>query len=89
MKQVLERHNCSALIKYSIFILLLASLFSCATAHNIPEETFGDKTRGVSVETLQKINLLRSDLTGLSDKVDPAEAKELAETSICYSLYLA
>ena len=77
------------LFRYGIFILMLAFLFSCATVHNKIKESSGYNTSDLSAGTRQKIKLLRHDLTGLGGNTDPAEAKQLAETSICYSLYLA
>lgn len=83
-----KRYN-YCLFRYGIFILMLAFLFSCATVHNNIKESSGYNTSDLSAGTRQKISLLLRDLTGLGGNTDPAEAKQLAETSICYSLYLA
>ncbi len=77
------------LFKYSILISVLAFLFSCASVHNNFKDSPGGMVSALSADTRQKIEILRRDLTVLDDNVDPDEAKQLAETSICYSLYLA
>jgi hypothetical protein len=88
IKPVKKYNNCP-LIKYSIIILMLTIICSCAGTRNNLQAPFEYDSNELSTDTRQKIKRLQQELTTLSDNIEITEARLLAETSISYSLFLA
>ena len=89
MSQKLNAHNSKARLGCSFFILILISFCSCTTSHYNFKEPVGNNTRDFSGDISKKINLLQNELAALGDETDYSEAKQLAQISINYSLFLA
>ena len=75
--------------KYSIIILMLMIICSCAGTHNNLKVPFEYDSNELSADSMQKIKRLQHELTTLSNNIEVTEAGQLAETSISYSLFLA
>ena len=75
--------------KCSILIFMLTFLISCTASQQYYQGIFNNDPLDLPIDTPQKINLLQHDLASLSDNVNLDEGRQLAETSINYSLHLA
>ena len=79
------KYKRNKLYKYTILILTLTLICSCSvTRYN----HYGP-IKSNSPDTRNKIYLLQYELAALSDEIDFTEARQLAETSITYSHFLA
>lgn len=68
---------------------MLTIICSCAGTHNNLQVPSGYNSNGLSKDTRQKIKELQQELTTLGSNIELTEARQLAETSISYSLFLA
>ena len=89
MKKPAKKYNKNLLFKYSFLIIILTVLCSCVSSHQSMQGSDGKNTIDLSGYISKKIDLLQSDLETLSTNIDITEARQLAETSISYSLLLA
>lgn len=81
-------------IKYITAFLLLTGLLGCATANvYYPGRTSADPTNSTQQTQAyaywEKVKQLEQELIGLSQKIDPQEAKRVAETAVRESALLA
>ncbi|MGD9160953.1 MAG: hypothetical protein PVG39_21225 [Desulfobacteraceae bacterium] len=90
MRKPTKKYNNGPLNKYSIIIFMLTIICSCTGTHNklqVPSRY--NNSSGFSADTCEKIKKLQQELTTLGNNIEITEARQLAETSISYSLYLA
>ena len=72
--------------KFLIYLLLAGLLSACAAAPHTDQQT---SDTSYSQKDLAKITALQTDLAALNGRTDPGEARQIAETSIRYSAFLA
>ncbi len=92
MIKALNGHNNKALLKWCLSFLIPLFFCSCAGTQNDLQpvsEISLQYSHPDSENHLQKIKQLQTELSALSNNIDVLEARELAETSINYSLFLA
>ena len=78
--------------KYSILLLLIILFSGCTGTRQTVQRTCDFQTSENQAQTSEfweKVESLQDDLAALNRGADPIEARELAETAIGYSIFLA
>lgn len=79
-------------LRWFIFLLIVGMLSACASAAHIDEQPSDSNIPNSDRQTRadrEEIAALKNDLVALNDRTNPEEARQVAETAIRYSAFLA